>query len=159
MSVLMMNDKGLATLSVAISQILNMGFNFFGFEAPEKLKNVLKDCRTDRHFYSDRKIFERLYTLNSRAYSDRYSVAAEEQIVPEPDFTGTTIAEPREYTNYHAIIKPWHYKLLKLLDCFNYQVDDMKDDLVPALNSLAVTLAGFIARNNDEYENAPWGDI
>ena len=162
MSVLMMNDKGLEVLAETISKILNMGFNYFGFFPPKNLAKVLDDCRTGRNFYSSEKILERLYKLNSRAYSERYkniSPYAALGEVPKPDFSGADITEHREYSNYHVIIRPWHYQILKLLDCFTYQVDDVKDELIPELNSLANILAGFIARNCDEYENIPWGGM
>lgn len=160
MSCLMMNEKALAAIALAAENLLNMGYNAWGFEAPESLFEALRDCENERGFFDTKLIYSRLYILNSRAYAGRYKEPVN-ITPPEVDFSSVWLWKRPEY-NGHYIIKEWHYKLLKLLDCFNYQTAEQatsRDPLKKAMDELARVLSCFIARNSAAYEAAPWGNF
>lgn len=157
---LMMNEKALAAIALATENLLNMGYDAWGFDAPEILFEALRDCENERGFFHTEKIYEKLYVLNSRAYAGRYKEPVN-IIPPEVDFSSLHLWKRPEY-NGHYIIKEWHYKLLKLLDCFNYQTAEQatsRDPLKKAMDELARVLSCFIARNSAAYEAAPWGNF
>lgn len=159
MSCYIMEPRALAALAIATEQILNMGFNYFGFDAPRALFDALEDCENPAGFYDARAIYGRLYALNARAYRGRYRQEADTE-PPEVDFSGLTIAQPPEWHDHHATIQPWHYRLLKLMDCYTYQVDEdatAGDPLTRAMVELSAALMRHIVRNTDEYATAPWG--
>lgn len=70
MSVLVMSEEAHATLAEVIRTVLDEGYNFFGFEAPQSLYDALDDCEFEdiRGCYSSAKIYRKLYTLNIKAY-------------------------------------------------------------------------------------------
>lgn len=76
MSVLVMSEEAHATLAEVIRTVLDEGYNFFGFEAPQSLYDALDDCEFEdiRGCYSSAKIYRKLYTLNIKAYDNRYKI-------------------------------------------------------------------------------------
>jgi len=163
MSCFIMETKAIAALAVAIEKLINMGFNYFGFSVPDSLYKALYECAQvyPHGFFSKKEIFSALYILNCRAYNTKYKVEEEAELIPEPDFSGCDITERLQY-NGHYIVKEWHYRLMKLLDCFLYQVSEdatYNDPLTIGLQDLSRTLCGFIVRNNDMYDKFPWGSL
>lgn len=160
MSCLMMNEKALAAIALATENLLNMGYDAWGFDAPEILFESLSGCESECGFFYTEKIYEKLYILNSRAYAGRYNEPVN-ITPPDVDFSSLHLWERPEYNEFYTI-KEWHYKLLKLLDCFNYQTDEQttsRDPLKKAMDELARVLSGFIARNSAAYSAAPWGNF
>lgn len=125
MSVLVMSEEAHATLAEVIRTVLDEGYNFFGFEAPQSLYDALDDCEFEdiRGCYSSAKIYRKLYTLNIKAYDNRYKIEEDDPIVPKmPDVP--PLVQIRQYGSGHDHPRNWHYKLAKLLDCLIYQCSD-----------------------------------
>lgn len=161
MSCLMMNEKALAAIALSVESLLNIGYNAWGFEAPESLFEALRDCENEFSSFYAEKIYEKLYILNFRSYAGRYKEPLN-ITPPDVDFSSVKLWERPEYNNGFYTIKEWHYKLLKLLDCFNYQTSEQttsRDPLKKAMDEFARVLSGFIARNSAAYEAAPWGNF
>ena len=163
MSVLVMSEEAHATLAEVIRTVLDEGYNFFGFEAPQSLYDALDDCEFEdiRGCYSSAKIYRKLYTLNIKAYDNRYKIEEDDPIVPKmPDVP--PLVQIRQYGSGHDHPRNWHYKLAKLLDCLIYQCSDKPtavDPLYLALVDFDRVVKSFIVTNNDVYNNAPWGSI
>lgn len=160
MSCFIMNAETIGTLAASLEKVLNMGFNFFGFEAPGSLFNALRDCENPRGFFDEKKIYAALYELNSRAYCARYKEESADDL-PKVDFNRCNIVKRAEYNN-HLIVAKWHYQLLKILDCFIYQVSEdvtRSHALTLALKDMRLVLMAFIIHNNDIYANLPWGTL
>ena len=157
MSCFVMDARATAALALTVEEVLNMGFNYFGFDAPPALFEALEDCKDPAGFYQAKPIFARLYALNIRAYAGRYHEEAD-TTPPDVDFTGLKISQPPEANT----VKPWHYRWLKLVDCYIYQVEEdatARDPLALAMQDLSRVLSRFIATNSDEYAAAPWGSL
>lgn len=160
MSCFIMNADAIGTLATSLEKVLNMGFNFFGFEAPESLFNALRDCENPRGFFDENKIYAALYNLNCHAYCTRYKEETYDDL-PNVDFTRCNIVKRAGYNN-HYMVEKWHYQLLKLLDCFIYQVSEdgtRNHDLTLALKDMRLVLMAFIIHNNDIYAGLPWGTL
>lgn len=159
MSCFVMEPRALACIALSVEKLLNMGYEAWGFEAPSGLYDALRDsCADEWDFYDSERIYSRLYELNARAYAERYK-EQEDATLPNVDFSRLNIWERPDY-NGHYIIKPWHYRLQKLIDCYNYQTDEgsaRKDPLKKAMDELSRVLCAFIVRNAADYDAAPWG--
>lgn len=163
MSAFQINNERTAQLADYISTLYNNGFNFFGYDMPQDLKIQLFDCRDIYGHTTTKKIFEKLYNLNAAAVAGRYNHNAE----PAPDMPEfKPIHHTREQGTDKTIrawyeeIKPWHYELLKLLQCFLYQCDEEptnKAELYKALRQLEQVLQFHIVANNPEWIKAAWG--
>ena len=102
MSVLVMSEEAHATLAEVIRTVLDEGYNFFGFEAPQSLYDALDDCEFEdiRGCYSSAKIYRKLYTLNIKAYDNRYKIEEDDPIVPKmPDVP--PLVQIRQYGSGH----------------------------------------------------------
>lgn len=156
MSTFIMNSISIAQLAEYISALNYVGYDFFGYSIPESLNNALNLTRTA----DEKKIFNALYALNVKAVNGRYN-----------DNTPDTTEMPKEYkTIFHVKawdgknstykIEPWHYQLLKRLQCFIYQCTEdatINDPLYKALKDLEHTIIYFIVTNSPEYSAAIWG--
>lgn len=161
MSCFVMEPRAIAAIASNVSKLLNMGYEAWGFSAPDSLYDALSDCTDIAHFYQEEAIYKCLYEVNARAYAGRYNDPGIDTDAPKVDFCGLHIWEHVEY-NGHYIIMPWHYKFLKLVDCYNYQTSEdatRTDPLKKAMDELSHVLCAFIARNSDYYEKAPWGNL
>lgn len=159
MSCFIMSPESHASLANTLGNILNSGFNRFGFEAPESLHKALSDCR-DHHYYIyvSRLIFQRLYLLNYAAYTGRYTDTAADILPDMPRVPAIT--EPRQYADCQETLLPWHYKFCKLLDCLIYQCSEdstQNDPLLHALVDFSIIYKSFLVGNTAEYHSAPWG--
>jgi hypothetical protein len=157
-----MYDREHATLANTLCSVLNMGFNRFGFEAPESLHRALKDCRDSYGFYGAEKIYRRLYELNAAAYTGRYNGHGIEQDEAEtvPDMPAIpAIITDRQYFK-HELLQPWHYKFCKMLDCLIYQCSEHateKDPLFLSLIDFNRLYKSFLVSNIEAYYALPWG--
>ena len=153
MSCFIMQDRALAAIAESICSIGNAGYNPFGMEIPRSLREALDDCHRDRWLMPDL-VYKALYKLNLAAYSGRYREDAEEVTPNMPK--GCEIAYPCRDP------KPWHYQLLKLLDCFVYQCEEDATKNAPLLlgvREFSAELAIWLVRNNPEYLESLWGRI
>lgn len=157
MSAFILDEKKIAALADYIDCLNFVGFDYFGYSIPKELHDALK---LEKRSGNSIQIFNALYSLNVRAVNGRYKdtePTPEETTIPKDR---PTLYHPQDWQNGHAIIKPWHYTLLKLLQCFNYQCCEdatIKDPLYIALEKLEKTLIYYIVENQEEYNNAPWG--
>lgn len=164
MSCFIMQAEGLAALAEFTADLLNYGFNHYGFEAPDELSKALPGCRDPYCFFDPQKIYERLYALNVAAYTGRYR--------RETNGEGRRLdgeQAPQIETGNYCIqdtsgghkLAPWHFRLAKLLHCYNYQVAEdatINHPLTVALKKLERNLNSFIVTKSPEYDEAPgWG--
>lgn len=163
MSCFVMSPDSLGSIAKSLCAVLNGSYNAYGFTAPESLCKALEYCNVSG-LYDDQKVYERLYRLNVTAFTGRYAHHGEEELAAEYDCWTMpktaqnllTIPEYRGIFNF----APNHWKLLKSLDCLNYQTAEdrtMSDPLRLALVKTANALAGALARNRMEYDAATWG--
>ena len=163
MSCFVMSPDSLGSIAKSLCAVLNGSYNAYGFTAPESLCKALEDCNVSG-LYDDQKVYERLYCLNVTAFTGRYAHHGEEELAAEYDCWTMpktaqnllTIPEYRGIFNF----APNHWKLLKSLDCLNYQTAEdrtVSDPLRLALVETANALAGALARNRMEYDAAAWG--
>lgn len=157
MSAFILNPEIIAGLAAYIDTLNYVGFDYLGYSIPRELHDALnleKSTNNEKH------IFNALYSLNVKAVNGRYP-----DTEPTPEFCDMpknypTLHHPQEWSNGHAIIKPWHYRLLKTLQCFNYQCCEdatRNDPLFLALEELEKTIVFYIVQNQEEYTKAPWG--
>lgn len=160
MSCFVMQDRALATIAETVSAVCNMGFNYFGFDVPRSLADAVESCRDRYGYCKEEKLYTALYALNVRAYAGRYNRPED---LTAPAYSPAKLIEPRECVDHHEKIKPWHYQLAKLLDCYLYQTAEdatTEDPMRKGLADLLRTLQAFIVRNSNEYHSAAeWGCI
>lgn len=164
MSCIMLTTRAHAAMAETIADLLNLGFNSFGFSAPDTLYKALNDCRNIYGEYSSAAIYDRLYSLNAAAYNGRYANAPHiPDAAPVPDMPDIPpLRTGREFTDDHEKILPWHYHLCKLLDCLIYQASEdvtAKDPLFLALVDFSRAYTTFLVSNAQAYNTFPWGDI
>lgn len=163
MSAFLLSENRIAQIADYLSTLYNCGFNFFGYSMPEELHNELSDCCDIYGNTNTKKIFEKLYNLNAAAVAGRYDEAQ----TPAPDLPKFTplhhyreAAQDETIKRWYEDIKPWHFELLKLFQCFLYQCDEdatRETDLFKALNRLEYTMLNHIVSNNPEWINSKWG--
>ena len=155
MSAFILNPEIIAAIADYIDTLNYVGFDYFGYSIPRELNEALNlTTRTG----NETKIFNALYSLNVRAVNGRYSDNEPEEIEKPKQYP--TLYHPQDWQNGHAIIKPWHYQLLKSLQCFIYQCCEdatKKDPLYLALEKLENTIVFYIVQNQEDYTRATWG--
>ena len=155
MSAFILNPETTAALADYIDTLNYIGYDYFGYSIPRELNAALN---LTTRAGNEKKIFNALYSLNVKAVNGRYNDNEPETIEKPTQYP--TLYHPRDYANGHDIIKPWHYKLLKTLQCFIYQCCEdatINEPLYKALEELEKTIAFYIVQNQDDYVNAPWG--
>lgn len=169
MSCFIMNPEPLAAIANAVETRLNVGFDYWGFEAPDSLFHELSDCKSARTYYAE-DIYRKLYALNVRAYNGRYSghEEPEDEMAPTIDGSKYTVHHGPEYQSRGEgngttfAVLPWHYQLAQLLDCWLYQTAEdatYKDPLRLAMAEFRDNLYGFIVTNSPEYVDTRWGEL
>lgn len=166
MSCFIMDDSALSALADFIGCLLDNGYNYFSFFSPTTLHIALDDCYDGGGLYRAEKIYNRLYALNVAAYRGRYP---EETVDYFPDYKENIKYKPTVYgpmnpedgrSGYAAQVQPWHFEMLKRLDCFLYQCAEdatYKTDLYKALKELQVELMRFICQHSTAYTAHEWG--
>lgn len=163
MSCMIMDKEPLAALANAVEALLNCGFEYFGFDAPDGLFDAAQDCRI-MGFYSASALYRKMYALNVAAYNGRYSghERPADGEAPDVDLSRYVIHCPPEYAEHHHAVRPWHYRLAKLLDFWLYQVTEdatRRDDFVAAMRELRDDLFRFVVRRSGEYDRYGWGRL
>ena len=72
------------------------------------------------------------------------------------------VHQPPEYREHGFAVRPWHYHLAKLLDCWLYQTAEdatYKDPRRLAMAEFRDNLYGFIVTNSPEYVDTRWGEL
>ena len=167
MSCFIVSSKTLSIIANYIATLLNTGFNYCGYEAPQELRESFNDARGTYGDYKPAAIYQKLYELNLQAYRERYNRDPEIDENRETGFvSGASIDRPREYTTCAGhvgaipVIERWHYEILNKLECYLYQccegtIDETK--IYKALQTTAAALTRFIVHAAPDYVRAPWG--
>ena len=163
MSCIVMKYESLAALANAVEARLNCDYNFWGFDAPDSLYRAFEDCRTVR-LYSAEDIYNRLYMLNAKAYNERYKNHEEAAVEKAPIIDGSRyiIHHRPEYWEHGFAVRPWHYYLAALLDCWLYQTLEgvvRNDPRRLAMRDFRDGLYGFIIRNSPPYTAVRLGEL
>lgn len=167
MSCHLLNIHKVAQLADFIASVCNHGFNYFGFDCPNELSSALSDCLSNG-WISESRVFDKLIEHNLDAYMGRYTEYDRDSLVPDmPDMPSLIKPKNSVYQenekgggSWRTVIHPWHYKALKLLQSYNYQLcEDATIDtpLYKALTELEHIIALFIVQNQPEYISAEWG--
>ena len=147
MSAWYVGTESLSMMTDIISRYLVGGFNSFGFEFPIEI-HTLFDGEPDK------RIFNALAGTNLEALEARYGKETAAEMFDGKDYEdGHDIWQPRNG------VQPWHYQLLKSLNCYVYQCSEGKVPDTPiykAIDKLAVKVAEYIATHQPEYEQAEW---
>lgn len=163
MSCFIMEPTSIAQIACAAEALLNMGYDYFGMEAPVSMRDALKDCMDNFGHFDRHLIYDRLFELNVRAYCIRYGDKVDKGSSSWPDFSSLSFSPIHrrfQYKDHHMLIRSWHYHLAKKLDCYVYQVSEdgtRGDPLTLAMEEWACDLMRFIVRNNNIYCSASWG--
>lgn len=158
MSCFIVSRETTAALADFISSACNMGYDYFGFDAPESLHDALSDCKEFYKYCDPEKVYFRLREMNFDAYVARYK-EIDFDFAPD-EYRENIMYKPREYAEGFHRVLPWHYDMLKKLDCYLYQCTEgeiYKTALYTALQEMKNILTGFIARNNAVYCECKWG--
>ena len=163
MSCFIMDYKAVAVLADGVEKALNLGYGFLGLDAPETLREALKDC-ADRYGYFDRgRIFANLCGLNYWAYAERYNGRHLEGTEEAPEMPEAPALINRVgYADGHYTLTPEHYRWAKLLECYLYQCDEgsaAKTQLYKGLEALQRRWLAFLVYNHDDWAAAPWGEL
>lgn len=164
MSCMIMNPEPLAAIANATETLLNCGYEYFGFGATYQMHDAFRDCQTCG-FYSAEKIYKKLYAVNVVAYNGRYNdhETPDDDTAPTIDGSRYKVHQPPEYAEHHHAVRPWHYRLAKLLDFWLYQTGEYatwKDPTRAAMFDFQKALFEFIVQRSSEYDNAPaWGRL
>lgn len=163
MSAFIMSIDSIASLAEYIDTLNWLGFDYFGYSIPRSLNSALAlGCGSG----NEKKIFEALYALNVQAVNGRYKADNDTTVeLPKRIEQIYHPKEPKHFDNEGHVfwiddIKPWHYQLLKKLQCFIYQCEEdttIDNPILKSLQELEQELCRYIAENNIEYEMAKWG--
>lgn len=162
MSCMMLNVEYIAEAANRIRALLNQkSMNRLGFCVGRSVHEAFADCLGKWGVYQVDQIFIKLYHLNQKAYAGRYR----EEYTPEafsPEqlreiFSKIQPVPALQYTNYHAVVRPFDFQTLKMWERLHYQLlEDAteKDPVTIALGEIINDMCHWIAHNFDEYENA-----
>ncbi len=161
----MLENRKIAALSEYIATLSNAGADFFGYSIPKKLQAALDECRDRSGYMSAEKVYIKLFDLNATAYAGRYKNETKPEPEPLPAiypriFQRREQGKDESITEWYEQIKPWHYELLKLTECFIYQCNEYpahEQPLFEGLQALKRTQEHHIISNQPEYIKAPWG--
>lgn len=163
MSCFVMNPEPLAAIANAVEARLNCDYNYWGFEAPASLYDALRDCKTSCTYFAEA-IYRKLYAVNVRAYNGRYESHEEpvDEEAPTIDGNKYIVHRPPEYQEHSFAVRPWHFQLAKLLDCWLYQtLEDATygNPLRLAMAEFRDGLYGFIVSHSPCYVENRWGEF
>ena len=157
MSCMIQLPENTAAIADFVAGLLNMGsaYEYFGFEAPEGMGLCLHDCRKAGR-YEEALIYNALASLNLAAYLGRYP---EEDDYSIADYKPSRIHKRVDYTGGEFVVDEWHYKILKMIQFFNYQCfEDATHEhpLFKAMQELENVLYRFIVNNTGIMSRLPW---
>lgn len=148
MSCMIMNPEPMAAIANAAATLLNCGY----------------ECQSCG-YYEATEIYKKLYAVNIAAYNGRYKdhEAPLDDLVPSVDCFRYIVHQKPEYAEHHHAVRPWHYRLAKLLDFWLYQTDEYatwEHPVRSAMLDFQEALFQFIVQRSSEYDNAPeWGKL
>lgn len=157
MSAFIMNLQSIAELADFIDCLNFVGWDYFGYSIPLELNQALNLITRSGN---QRKIFNALYALNVKAVNGRYNEETSTAAEMPKDHKIVYLPKKYDCKNSIDIIEPWHYQLLKKLQCFIYQCTEdatIKDPLYKGLKDLEKEIVFYIAMNNVNYSRAMWG--
>lgn len=147
----------------AVATVVNLGFDYNGFDCPQSLRDAVKSFRTKPYNeVSAYRVYQSMFALNVRAVCGRYRTTDDEtapDVIDAPPVYLHHAEHVRIGEHWARRIHPGVYQLLKALDSYLYQTDEdaTKDDpLRKGLDDLSATLCRFVACNAPEYVSAPW---
>lgn len=149
MSAFMMSNETLSMLAEIIHRYHESGGEEFGVWFPTELFIELGG----KAYYKET-TFKALADLNVQSLKERYGDDVDDMIGEVDFISGCDIWEPDVRG-----IKPWHYQVLKSLDCYLYQSCEGKcyqDPLYKALEKLRDKWGCYIAEKQPGYELADW---
>lgn len=163
MSCMVMSLESLAALANAVEARLNYDNNYWGFEAPATLYDVLADCKTSDTYRAE-DIYRKLYALNIKACNVRYAGLEEPTTEKAPTIDGGEYVVHRgpERGEQGYVVCPWHYHLANLLDFWLYQTTEAAtrdDPLRLAMADFSRSLYTFIVTHSPEYIALRWGNF
>ena len=91
-------------------------------------------------WYNGEAIAEDLHRINEYAYCTRYNMDANAHVAPiagKPE--DLSLSRRAEYGKHGEIVRPWHYELCGLLDCWLYQTEEDST----ATNEMRLSLKRF----------------
>lgn len=150
MSAFMMSNETLSMLAELIHRYYDSKGEDFSIWFPTELVIELGDL-----VYHKELIFVTLAKLNAQSLEERYGDDVDDMIGDVDFVSGCDIWEPTPY----GMIKPWHYQVLKSLDCYLYQSCDGKCYELPlykAIEKLRDKWGCYIAQQQYDYELAEW---
>lgn len=171
MSCMIQKPENTAMIASYIARLLNMGHEVNGMSCPEKLGRTLYDlgCSDKYHFFNTEKIYNKLIEMNHTAWLGRYSkiyiteyyeyITEYYEYKDRQDDISKHIEYKCENNKPQFIIKEWHYKMLKMIQFYNYQCNEdatCKSDLYKGMKELEKRLCYFIVENSTEYINQEW---
>ena len=156
MSAFMMSNETLSMLSDFIARYYLTKGRVFNFDFPEELGKELGIMA-----YDSEMIFHKLAHLNVKSLRNRYPDDYEDILGDIEYESGHDIWQNsvRDWCHGIQYIQPWHYQILKSLDCYLYQSCEgncYKDQLHMALQSLRDKWGANIAENQLGYTEADW---
>lgn len=165
MSCMIMNPEPLAAVANAAETLLNHGFNYFGFDASNRMRQAFQDCQSCGYYVAE-EIYKKLWAVNAAAYNGRYARMDDEaadESAPTIDGSRYTVHHGPEYEDHHHAVRPWHYHLAKLLDFWLYQTNEdatYADPVRVAMEDFQKSLYSFIVQRSSAYDAAPeWGRL
>ena len=156
MSCYFIGEESIYQLADYLDTLRDIGFDYFGYSMNVELRNELSGAKIEE-------IYTILAELNMSAVNSRYEdvqVYQDFNVIDKRNIN--PLYHPNDWSGEKQCfeIKPWHYQLLKKLQCFIYQCsEDINRDnnLLKALEKLEYEIMGFIVTNQPEYVNAQWG--
>ena len=163
MSCFVMNCDALATIAEGLERVLNLGFNVYGMETPEPLREALTaaGCADRYDVFDAAKIYKALYTLNACAYAERYQEGLDDYIPEYPAKVKSLLSRP-VWDSGRYIVPAEYYHYIKLLECLIYQCMEgsaMKTQLFKGLRDFEGLLFSYLVHNTAEWKAAPWGEV
>lgn len=163
MSCFIMDVNAVATVAEGLEKVLNSGFNVFGFEAPQTLREALTaaDCADQYGYFDAAKIYKALYTLNACAYVERYREGLDDFIPAYPSRVRDLLPHP-VWGEGRWIVPAEYYHYIKLVECLTYQCNEgktAKTALYKGLREFEGRLCYYLVQNTAEWKAAPWGEV
>jgi hypothetical protein len=156
-SCVIVNNKIMSVVANLLSRMLNTGFDSFGFEIKDELKAAFKNCYCNG-CYSAKKIYERLYELNFKAYNERYGecewTTFETFMVDKQNQMLEIDVWEHRAGDDHA--RTWHYQAIRCLQEVHYQLCEGKIydcAETKAIGQLIGSFAIFIVTHTKEYDD------
>lgn len=155
MSAFMMSNETLSMLADFIARYYKTEGRVFDFRFPDELYKELGPMAFDGEM-----VFHKLAHLNVKSLRNRYTdyedLLGDIEYEPGNDIWANSVYDIEHGVKY---MQPWHYQILKSLDCYLYQSCEgncYKEPLYQAILSLRDKWGAYIAENQPQYTEADW---